>query len=131
MKVSLPAPQAPSSCAMAAEPTLPPIPTLPPLSCSPFIAAGTYGRGRVVAFGHEAMLAEADLSSSLGRLVRNSVQWAAGGKAAGVRVATNDGGWANGLLARMEGWNDTLSFGSQAPTTLPANEYGVEVYIAK
>lgn len=102
------------------------------LLCSPLIAAGTYGKGRVVVFGHEAMLG-ADLSTGLGRLVRNSVLWAAGSKTAGINLATNQGGFAGDLLARLESWNGTLftSFDAVAPADLPSNDYDIAVFIAK
>lgn len=85
--------------ACAASHSLPPT---PPHLCSAMIAAGVYGSGRVLAGGHEGML-NADQTSNLGRLVRNAAKWAAGGKSTGIRIATNDDGWAgaSGLLATI------------------------------
>ncbi|KAI7843452.1 hypothetical protein COHA_002930 [Chlorella ohadii] len=97
---------------------------------NPFIAAGTYGKGRVVVFGHEGMIGAAQ-SSNLGKLVRNSVLWAAGSRASGINLATNHGGWA-GLLGQLEGSNTSLftSFDVVSPPSLPTNDYDIAVYIA-
>ncbi len=82
-------------------------------------------------FGHEGMIGAA-ASSNLGKLVRNSVLWAAGSRASGINLATNHGGWA-GLLGQLEGSNTSLftSFDVVSPTSLPTNDYDIAVYIAK
>jgi hypothetical protein len=58
----------------------------------PMVSANRYGLGRVIHFGHEGMLSSCCLGTGVGGLVANAAQWAAGGKAAGIRVAHHGSG---------------------------------------
>lgn len=74
----------------------------------PSVSASTWGQGRVVAYGHERYIGDAQMDSPLGKLVRNSIVWGAKGKTAGIRVATTDSAFNTGILARLvsnvRGW---------------------------
>ncbi|MHC5033119.1 MAG: M60 family metallopeptidase [Planctomycetota bacterium] len=50
----------------------------------PIVAAATYGRGRLVAFGHGGYLGRVLETADTGRLLRNAVGWAGRGKRVGV-----------------------------------------------
>jgi hypothetical protein len=68
------------------------------------IAANRYGTGRVIQFGHESMMSSCCSGSGLGGLVGNAAQWAAGGKAVRIRVASGNSlgdGVRNFLMAKV------------------------------
>jgi hypothetical protein len=50
----------------------------------PIVAAATYGKGRLVAFGHGGYLGRVLETADTGRLLRNAVAWAGRGKRVGV-----------------------------------------------
>jgi hypothetical protein len=64
---------------------------------SPIISAARYGGGRVVAFGHEGMLA-AGATGSLFKLISNAATWAAGKQP--IKVAGSSG-WGAEVAARL------------------------------
>ena len=72
----------------------------PPDSGATVVAALSWGLGRVVHFGHEAMLSYALAEQGLGRLLRNAASWSAGGKAT-VRVAGATSDATDGLVKRL------------------------------
>jgi hypothetical protein len=80
------------------------------------IAANRYGVGRVVHFGHEAMLSTCCSGTGLGGLVGNAAQWAAGGKSVGIRVASGNsaGTTVRNLLVAKVGEDQMLSCGLRA-----------------
>lgn len=87
---ALPLPLSPGAPCNAAEASEAASQLLPHAPAPTLRSATTYGAGRAVHFGHEGMLGTCCPASGLGRLARNAVSWAGGGKAT-IRVASTSG----------------------------------------
>jgi hypothetical protein len=71
------------------------------------VVAARYGQGYVVQLPNENLMWFNLTNTSMGRLIRNAVAWASGGKVAGMRVGSLENGYAvvtRNLEAVVRGW---------------------------